>query len=203
MKAKKVLLGVGLCALATLAIASSVFAVSDTSPCPKEEGLKWYKADKDNGYVVNADGTEDKTFKPPTKYNDSYKKEPLKDPDYFPVKCADVTLNQDGKDTRYKVYGKTAKDCTKASAIASAKKCAEDNDLHANTALIINAIIGIIGIIAVVMIVVGGITYSTSQGDPAKTKKGKDTILYGVIGVIVSLLAFAIVNFVLDALING
>lgn len=73
-------------------------------------------------------------------------------------------------------------------------------DLTAQIALIINSIIGVIGIISVVVIILGGITYSTSQGDPSKVKKGKDTILYGVIGLIVSLLAFAIVNFVIQAL---
>jgi hypothetical protein len=56
------------------------------------------------------------------------------------------------------------------------------------------------GIIAVVMIILGGISYATSQGDPGKIKKGKETILYGIIGLVVSLLAFAIVNFVLGAL---
>ena len=66
--------------------------------------------------------------------------------------------------------------------------------------LILNAVFGIIGVIAVIMIILGGISYATSQGDPGKVKKGKDTILYGVIGLIVALLAFAIVNFVLGAL---
>ena len=43
----------------------------------------------------------------------------------------------------------------------------------------------------------------TNTSDPKateETKKAKDTILYGVIGLIISLLAFAIVNFVLNAL---
>ena len=50
------------------------------------------------------------------------------------------------------------------------------------------------------MIVIGGINYALSQGDPGKVKKAKDTILYGVIGLVVALLAFAIVTFVLQAL---
>ena len=66
--------------------------------------------------------------------------------------------------------------------------------------MIINAVIFIIGIIAVIMVILGGVTYATSQGDPGKVKKGKDTILYGIIGLVVALLAFAIVNFVLGAL---
>ena len=62
---------------------------------------------------------------------------------------------------------------------------------------ILNWIFGIIGIVAVVMIIIGGFNFMTSAGDPGKVKKGKDTILYGIIGLVVALLAFAIVNFVL------
>ncbi len=72
--------------------------------------------------------------------------------------------------------------------------------LEASIKMILNAVFVLIGIISVVMIILGGITYATSQGDPGKVKKGKDTILYGVIGLVVALLAFAIVQFVLDAL---
>lgn len=75
-----------------------------------------------------------------------------------------------------------------------------DTGLENQIGLIINGIIGVIGVVAVIMIIIGGISYMTSQGDAAKAKKGRDTILYGVIGLIIVLLAFAIVNFVLGAL---
>ena len=67
---------------------------------------------------------------------------------------------------------------------------------------IVNTLIFAIGIVAVIMIILGGINYATSQGDPAKVKKGKDTVLYGIIGLVIALLAYAIVNFVLNAM-NG
>lgn len=50
------------------------------------------------------------------------------------------------------------------------------------------------------MIIIGGFNFMTSAGDPGKVKKGKDTILYGIIGLVVALLAFAIVNFVLNGI---
>ena len=62
---------------------------------------------------------------------------------------------------------------------------------------IINAVTGVVGIIAVLMIVIGGINYATSAGEPSKAKKAKDTILYSAIGLVVALLAFTLVNFVL------
>lgn len=63
---------------------------------------------------------------------------------------------------------------------------------------IVNVALGVIGVVAVVMIIVGGIQYTTSSGDAGKVKKARDTIMYGVIGLVVALLAFAIVNFILS-----
>lgn len=62
---------------------------------------------------------------------------------------------------------------------------------------VINVVLGVIGFVAVAMIILGGISYTTSQGDTAKTTKARNTILYGVVGLVIALLAFAIVNFVL------
>jgi multisubunit Na+/H+ antiporter MnhB subunit len=47
-------------------------------------------------------------------------------------------------------------------------------------------------------VIVGGVFYMLSQGDPGKVARAKNTILYALIGLIVSLLSFAIVNFVLE-----
>jgi len=60
------------------------------------------------------------------------------------------------------------------------------------------AVFWVAGIIAVGVIVFGGVRYSTSQGDPGKVKKAKDTIMYAVIGMVVTLLAFSFVAFVLE-----
>ena len=50
---------------------------------------------------------------------------------------------------------------------------------------IINAVIGVLGLVCVVVMIIGGINYMTSSGDSGKVKKAKDTILYGVIGLVV------------------
>ena len=65
---------------------------------------------------------------------------------------------------------------------------------------ILNAVYFVVGMVAVIMIILGGISYATSQGDAGKVKKGKDTIRYGIIGSIIVLLAFAITNFILNQL---
>ena len=87
-----------------------------------------------------------------------------------------------------------------------AEKYLEDDENYKNADLmgtlknIINVIIGIVGFLAVVMIILGGISYTTSAGDASKVKKAKDTIMYGIIGLVIAILAFAIVNFVLSNL---
>ena len=69
--------------------------------------------------------------------------------------------------------------------------------------VIINVILSVLGIVTVIMIILGGVQYTTSAGDPAKVTKAKNTIMYGVIGLVIALLAFAIVNFVLANVFNG
>jgi len=72
-----------------------------------------------------------------------------------------------------------------------------ENTLTADVAGIINGVIGALGIVAVIVIIMGGVSYMTSAGDSSKVKKAKDTILYGVIGLIIVMLSFAIVNWVI------
>ena len=67
---------------------------------------------------------------------------------------------------------------------------------------IINAVIAVLGIVCVIVIIIGGINYMTSSGDAGKVKKAKDTILYGVIGLVICVLAFAIVNFVIKNILT-
>ena len=65
---------------------------------------------------------------------------------------------------------------------------------------IINILLFIIGAVAVIMIIIGGIRYVTSAGDQNSVKAAKDTVLYSVIGLVITILAYAIVKFVIDKL---
>ncbi len=75
-----------------------------------------------------------------------------------------------------------------------------EQSLMSTVGNVLNVIYGMIGIVAVVMIVVGGFKYMTSQGDPGKIQSAKNTIMYSVIGLVITLSAFAITNFILGAL---
>ena len=86
--------------------------------------------------------------------------------------------------------GDTGAVCSQVtSAPASTNKFIKD---------IISTLLFALGVIAVIMIIVGGIRYATSDGDSAKVKSAKDTILYAVVGLVVALMAYAIVGFVLN-----
>lgn len=74
----------------------------------------------------------------------------------------------------------------------------------ANGALtnITNTLLKGIGLIAVVMLVFGGFKYIISGGDSAKVTSAKNTIIYAIIGLIIVILAYAIVNFVVGTVSN-
>ena len=65
---------------------------------------------------------------------------------------------------------------------------------------ITKTILYIVGILAVIMLIWGGIRYVVSGGDSKKVTDAKNTILYAIIGLVISFFAFAIVNFILNAL---
>lgn len=65
---------------------------------------------------------------------------------------------------------------------------------------IINWVTWIIGIVAVLVIIYGGFQYMISAGNKDKVTGAKNTILYGVIGLIIALVAGIIVNFVIGLL---
>ena len=65
---------------------------------------------------------------------------------------------------------------------------------------ITNTILYFVGIIAVIMLIWGGIRYVVSGGDAKKVTDAKNTILYAIIGLVIAFLAYAIIQFVIDAL---
>ena len=77
------------------------------------------------------------------------------------------------------------------------------DDLISDTNKIINVVIGVLGVVAVVVVIYGGFLFLTAQGDPGKIKKGKDSITWGIIGLIIALLSWSIINFVLSSTMSA
>ena len=62
---------------------------------------------------------------------------------------------------------------------------------------VVNALIFIIGAVSVIMIVVGGLRFVLSNGDAKAAEAGRQTVLYAIIGVILAIASYAIVQFVI------
>lgn len=100
------------------------------------------------------------------------------------------------------------------SALASVQggiNAAQPQDSHNNSTVptdlsgdvfgrVANILIFLVGALAVLVIIFGGLRYVTSTGDAARVKQAKDTILYGIIGLVIAILAYAIVTFVVGNL---
>jgi uncharacterized membrane protein YidH (DUF202 family) len=68
----------------------------------------------------------------------------------------------------------------------------------------INTILSILfvtlGAISVLVIALAGFRYVISNGDPRAVQQSKNAILYAIVGLVISVAAFSIVNFVLGNL---
>lgn len=64
---------------------------------------------------------------------------------------------------------------------------------------IVNFFLGFLGILAVIMVIYGGVTYVTAAGNDESIGSAKKIILYSLVGIIIILLSFAIVNTLLGA----
>ena len=54
----------------------------------------------------------------------------------------------------------------------------------------------IVGILAVVMIIYAGIRYTTAHGDKGQVESAKNTLMYSIVGLVVAIIAYALVNWV-------
>ena len=67
---------------------------------------------------------------------------------------------------------------------------------------VIGIVLGFLGIIAVIIVIIGGFKWMTSGGAEDKTKAARDLIVSGMIGLVIVLIAYTIVHFVSEALLN-
>lgn len=81
----------------------------------------------------------------------------------------------------------------------------EKNDINvpkgnltdASFSAILQLVFGLLGAIALLVIVIAGLRYVISQGDPQAVAKAKNTIIYALVGLVIAVAAFSIVSFVI------
>lgn len=67
----------------------------------------------------------------------------------------------------------------------------------------INLLLYGVGILSVIMLIFGGFRYVVSGGKKESIADAKNTILYAIVGLLVAIFAFAIVNFVIMQAVGG
>ncbi len=76
-------------------------------------------------------------------------------------------------------------------------------DIRETIASLINQAIALLGVIALVVILFGGFRWMIAGGDEEKVKKAKDTLISGVIGLIIILTSYSLANFVVNSLLKA
>lgn len=74
-----------------------------------------------------------------------------------------------------------------------------ETSIRALALRIVNYFLGFLGLVAVIMIIYGGVTYVISAGNDDAVGNAKKIIQYSLIGIIIILLSFVIVQAVLGA----
>lgn len=67
---------------------------------------------------------------------------------------------------------------------------------QAQVSSLVGAVLGIAGVVAIIFIIIGGYKYVVSQGNPQEVQKAKETIIYALVGLVIVMMAFTIVQFV-------
>ncbi len=67
---------------------------------------------------------------------------------------------------------------------------------------VVRIFLGIMAFLATIMVIWGGFTLMTSGGNSEKVQKGKDTLVWALLGLAVVFLSWAIVKFVFDVIVT-
>ena len=90
-----------------------------------------------------------------------------------------------------------ATDMTLSSGVSSSQADDVPEDLAGDVFKnVVNILLFIIGAVSVIMLIYGGIRYTTSGGNTNSVTAAKNTVIYSIVGLVISILAYAIVNFV-------
>ena len=77
----------------------------------------------------------------------------------------------------------------------------DKNDLASIVGVVIQAFLSLLGVLFLVYMLYGGYNWMVAQGDEDKVKKAKETIQRAIIGLIITIAAYAISFWVFDNLL--
>ena len=95
-----------------------------------------------------------------------------------------------------------ARTCLGAGGVWNNNKCVQGGSITVENSfrIIVNVMSFSVGLGAVLIIVLAGFRMVTSNGDSNQVAQSRKAIIYAVVGMIIAVAAYAIVNFILDAL---
>ncbi len=76
-------------------------------------------------------------------------------------------------------------------------------DIKVIIGTLIKGVLGVMGGLVLLMVVWGGITWITAAGSPEKVKSGSQTILWALLGAVITTASYIILNGIMDAFFSG
>ncbi len=76
-------------------------------------------------------------------------------------------------------------------------------DLNEVFARLIKAVLGVSGGLALLMFIWGGFLFLTAGGNDGRIKKGKETLTWAIIGIVVILAAYILVSALINVLVGN
>lgn len=68
---------------------------------------------------------------------------------------------------------------------------------------IINVVLGLLGVIFLILLIYAGILWMTAAGNSDQVDKARNILVTSIIGLVITLAAFSISNFVVDSLLTA
>ena len=100
-------------------------------------------------------------------------------------------------DSPFACLASSVKDQAKSAWNDSGGSTAGTKDLAKDVATpIINNLFFFAGVLAVGMLVYSGLRYITAHGDKTQIESAKNTMIYAIVGLVVVMLSYAVVNFI-------
>ncbi len=93
--------------------------------------------------------------------------------------------------------------CALAASTVSLVNPLGETDVRVIFGRVISAALSILGTLALAMFVYGGVLWMTSRGDSKQVTKGKDTITWAVLGLVIIFASYALVNALLTGITTG
>lgn len=89
-------------------------------------------------------------------------------------------------------------ECTGPGSTSAVCRARNTDNVDSIAQSITKLLLWIIGVVAVIMLVVGGLRYITSNGNPEQIKSAKNTVMYAIVGLVVAMMGYAIVTYVVS-----